>query len=168
MCTLWSYNRKLYLWLDYKIYPHIGVCRPGLFRIMRTHITRNRCKDPPPHIAYASRTDVHIAYSVGTKYAFHNCASNASYSQVLPGYPHSSAGAYAPSYYGYFYYLSTMLLQVQLNMFYGLNNHFLQPRTKGTDRNKGFATVVSEDNPRVRRCLNIVYYSICRHSLHLD
>ena len=89
MCTLWSYNRKLYL-------PSHRCLQTGLFRIMRAHITRTRHEDPPPYIAYASRTDVHIAYSVGTKYAFHNCASNAAYSQVLPGYPHSSAGAYAP------------------------------------------------------------------------
>ena len=39
--------------------------------------------------AYA-RTDVRIAYSVVTKYA-----AIAHQIQVLPGYPHSSAGAYA-------------------------------------------------------------------------
>ena len=39
-----------------------------------------------------------IAYSVVTKYAFRNCASNVAY-QVLPGYPHSSAGTYDDGYW---------------------------------------------------------------------
>ena len=42
------------------------------------------------HIAYAC-TDAHIAYSVVPKYAI---AHQMRHSQVLPGYPHSSASAY--------------------------------------------------------------------------
>ena len=46
--------------------------------------------------AYA-RTDVRIAYSVVTKYAA--IAHQIQHSQVLPGYPHSSAGDYTHMLY---------------------------------------------------------------------
>ena len=54
----------------------IGACRPGLFWIMHTHITRTRRKDtwsPAYNICVHWRT-----YSVqcSDKYAFRNCTSN--------------------------------------------------------------------------------------------
>ena len=41
------------------------------------------------------RVDVHIAYSVVTKKTLSTTAHQMQRTQVLPGYPHSSAGTYA-------------------------------------------------------------------------
>ena len=65
----------------------IGACRPGLFRIMRTHITRTRHKD---------------MWSSAFSICMHRCrycidkicfVHQMRHSQVLPGCPHSSTGA---------------------------------------------------------------------------
>ena len=63
------------------------------------------------HIAYVC-TDARIAYGVVTKYAFCNCTSNVS-SQVLPGYPHSSASAYDTRLSLPFYPHCSLLLQAE-------------------------------------------------------
>ena len=50
---------------------------------MRTHITRTGCEDPPiKHMCAYARTDIRIAYSVETKYAFRNYTSNAVLARV--------------------------------------------------------------------------------------
>ena len=55
---------------------------PGIARIISNYAYSHHAQGPDAktrghlHIAYAC-TDVHIAYSVVTKYAFCNCASNA-------------------------------------------------------------------------------------------
>ena len=64
---------------------HIGACRPahtralpGLFRIMRTHITRTRREDARGLcVRKHAQTYVQRTVSVVTKYAFRNSASNA-------------------------------------------------------------------------------------------
>ena len=76
--------------------PRYTQALPGLFRIMCTHITRTGREDTL-HALYSlcvlMHADVRIAYSVVTKYAS-AIAHQMQHSQVLPGYPHSSAGAY--------------------------------------------------------------------------
>ena len=74
LCMRWPY---IYGHIKLPFLTAIGACRPGLFRTMRTHITRTGREDTlsPAYSIYVC-TDVRIAYSVVTKYAFHNCASN--------------------------------------------------------------------------------------------
>ena len=74
----------------------IGACRPGYFKsCILTSRGQNTKTRGHLHIAYAC-TDVRIAYSVLTKYTFHNCASNASVAKFCPGTHTGSAGAYGP------------------------------------------------------------------------
>ena len=90
--------------LSVSLLESIGACRPGHTRalpglfcvlISQGPDAKTRGMLPDPYIyhmcAYA-RTDIRIAYSEVTKYAA--IAHQIWYGQVLPGYPHSSAGAY--------------------------------------------------------------------------
>ena len=60
---------------------------------LRMNVLRHMACPQTPYIAYACVTDVRIVYSVVTKYPSAT-AHQIRHSQILPGYPHSSAGAY--------------------------------------------------------------------------
>ena len=72
---------------EISVIPTIGTCRPGLFRIMRTRITRTGCGHQPWH-TYSIRCSDKILSAT---------AHQMQHSQVLPGYPHTSVGAYVPN-----------------------------------------------------------------------
>ena len=80
----WKYKQCLFSPPEMCIeWPIIGACRPGhtwalpgLFRIIHTYITGTGCEDTWSPAYSISVHRLCIAYSVVTKYAFCNCASN--------------------------------------------------------------------------------------------
>ena len=108
----------------------IGACRPGhtpalpgLFRTIHTHIMRTGREDT--YIAYEClrmHRRRYIVYSVVTKYAS-TIVDQMRRSQVLPGYPHSSAGENKT------YCVECMINQCQMKY-----QHFGTVRTRWRER----------------------------------
>ena len=68
-----------------------GRC-PGFFKIMHSHITRTRCKDPLQSICVLTHTQMYVLHiQFSDKVSFPHQMRR---SQVLPRYPHSSVSAY--------------------------------------------------------------------------